>query len=57
MNAFEAVSLIEGIEEGTEEQVVEAWQHLIDTGVVWTLQGAYGRAAERLIENGTCVAR
>ena len=33
---------------------VLAWQYLIDTGIVWQLQGWYGRCAKGLIEEGIC---
>ena len=36
----------------TEEQVVEAWQYLVDTGLAWKLQGWFGRTASDLIEQG-----
>jgi hypothetical protein len=39
-------------EEGTEEQVIEAWQHLHDTGLAYKLQGWFGRTAQSLIEQG-----
>ena len=37
-------------------QVIEAWQHLIDTGLCWQLQGWFGRTARDLIDNGICHA-
>ena len=37
-----------------EEQTVDMFQRMIDTGLAWQLQGCYGRAAARLIEDGLC---
>ena len=51
MDNFTAVNIIEFIENG---DVVEAYQHLIDNGVVWQLQGSYGRNAAMMIEEGLC---
>lgn len=42
--------------EVTEEEVVENFQNMIDSGVVWQLQGFYGRTAAGLIEAGLCTA-
>jgi len=57
MDTVDAVMMIEGDGEATGEQLVEAWQLLIDTGAVWTLQGRYSRMAEHLIEIGICKPR
>jgi len=54
MDDCTAVALAEGCEEGTKEQQIEAWQHLIDTGLAWSLQGWFGRTAKALIEQGVC---
>lgn len=55
MDNYTATGLAEGfIQAESEEQVIEAWQHLIDTGLCWRLQGFFGRTAMRLIEDGIC---
>lgn len=36
------------------EEAVELFQSMIDSGVVWQLQGFYGRTAARLIQDGHC---
>ena len=46
MTNFEAVGIAEGTESATEDQQIQAWQHLIDTGLAWSLQGWFGRNAE-----------
>lgn len=53
MNTFDAVGIAEGwIDADSEEQVIEAWQTLVDTGLCWRLQGWFGRTAAALIEQG-----
>ena len=53
MDSFTATGIAEGfIEPDSEEQIVEAWQHLHDTGLAYQLQGWFGRTARHLIETG-----
>jgi hypothetical protein len=53
MDDFTAVGLAEGfIDADDEQQIIDAWQHLVDTGLAWRLQGWFGRTAAALIERG-----
>jgi len=55
MNTYDAVGIAEGfIEAESEDQVIQAWQTLIDTGLAWQLQGWFGRQAQHLINEGIC---
>jgi len=53
MDNYTATGLAEGfIEAESEEQVLAAWQYLVDTGLAWQMQGFFGRTAASLIEQG-----
>lgn len=53
---FDLVGFVMAYEEGEmdSEQIVAGFQRLIDTGMIWHLQGSYGREAIRLIATGQC---
>lgn len=58
MDNFTATMIAEGAQEPDDtEQYIEAWQHLIDTGLAWTLQGSFGRGAKSMILGGHCHER
>ena len=52
MNNYDAVMIAEGVIEVDEDKQIEAWQHLVDTGLAWSLQGWFGRTAQSLIQEG-----
>ena len=57
MNKKELVTNAVGIAEGwieteNEQEVIDAWQQLHDTGLAYNLQGWFGRTARDLIEQG-----
>jgi hypothetical protein len=56
---YDAMSGIIAFEEGRLDrpQIIELFQHLVDTGMAWSLQGSYGRTAVRLIELGEVIGR
>ncbi len=52
---FDTLSFIMAFEGGeieTEDELLEGFQHLVDSGLAWQLQGSYGRAAAAMIEAG-----
>lgn len=55
MTNYDATMIVEGVIECKDEKkIIKAWQHLIDTGLAWSLQGWFGRRASQLIEAGVC---
>ena len=40
--------------EMNENEMIQFFQELINTGLAWSLQGHYGRTALSLIEEGLC---
>lgn len=55
-SAFDSFGFIMAVEGGevTAEEYREGMQHLIDSGLVWQLQGSWGRAAMAAINQGIC---
>ncbi len=54
---FDQVGFIMDLEQGDisdPDVIAECMQVMIDTGVVWQLQGSYGRMAQALIDAGYC---
>ena len=53
---FDVVGFVLDYEVGAlnDEDTIAGFQHLINTGMVWNLQGSYGRLAKQLIEAGQC---
>jgi len=55
MDDITAVGIAEGFYPSQNyEHEIEAWQHLIDTGLCWKLQGWFGRTAQELLDTGKC---
>lgn len=42
-------------EDATQEEQLECYQHLINSGDAWKLEGHVGRTAMGLIESGLCI--
>lgn len=54
---FDPVSFIMDFENGEldHDQVIDGFQNLVDSGMVWSLQGSYGRTAQALIDRGDVI--
>jgi hypothetical protein len=53
-----SVSQVIAFEQGEldDEEVIELFQELVNTGMAWKLQGSYGRTAVALIKAGLVTA-
>lgn len=50
-----AVGICEGFEVPLDDdEFIGAWQWMIDKHIAWTLQGSFGRIADRMIKSGVC---
>jgi hypothetical protein len=51
---YDCIGAIIDFEQGSldDEQAIALFQHLVDTGLAWTLQGSYGRTAQALLDAG-----
>ena len=52
MDDAKALAAVSGMMETDHDTLMEAWQHLVDNGMVWNLPGSYGRMAQDLIDAG-----
>ena len=56
MDSYRATGLAEGwIPTDNEDEIIEAWQHLHDTGLAYRLQGWFGRTAQGLLNEGIII--
>jgi len=53
---MDQISQIMAYEQGAlgQDEIVDLFQELINSRLVWKLQGHYGRTANQLIEAGCC---
>ena len=55
MDNYSAIGIVKGFIEADETKVIEAWQHLVDTGFAWQLIAAQAIepwAIQNLIDAG-----
>ena len=56
MDALDFIMRFESGELESEQELIDGFQELIDSGMAWKLQGHYGRFAQGLIDAGQCHA-
>ena len=59
MTTLQAIEIIEIPSDNSDnfddiDNKIEAYQFLIDNGIIWKLQGTFGRVAANLIEDKVC---
>lgn len=54
MKNYDVTGNIVAFESGDldREESIELFQHLVNTGLAWQLQGSYGRTAAALLKSG-----
>lgn len=53
MDTFTAMLIAEGSQDpANDQELTDAWQTLVDTGLAWQLQGFFGRTAEHMMNAG-----
>ena len=52
MNPMTAWAIVDGRQESSEDERLEAWQYLVTSGMINTMPGSYGRMAQNLIDEG-----
>ena len=59
MTTLQAIEIIEIPSDNSDnfddiDNKIEAYQFLIDNGIIWKLHARFGRMAVRLIDDGSC---
>jgi len=53
---YNATMIAEGaMDETNDMSYIQAWQHLLDSGECWKLQGFFARSVTRMISDGTLI--